>query len=483
MPIKPYLLMSNLPGLLILTNGAYLNVTSNLAAQLQITETITFSEFEERIAADPNYIWLIHSRSLRVLVIATSLYDMEKADHHFDVVMYIQQGEAYIQRCLKPCARFSLPVQRLTIYNLMYGPPNSCGRIDGAQSINCGEHPTFGNPKPPEHLCPNFPMGLGALELWGVEALERPRGDGCDGRRFGESVYGGPIDNRSGYCSPCEPNYGKPFPMTPLQPNYPVEPPCGQREPCEQSSTLPSNIYHQTMPKNNDGYYSENGNRYGHDHSFLPPVLPPPLPITACPTCPTCAPSAPVNPCAACVNGLPQSPPCPPSSIKPPCPNNPIPPIPPIPEPPCPIEPPPCKPPPRPPHQCPKPPTPTPPTPGGNGSTGTFTTLTPLTVNTAVFISKNDTATPALAIQADGYDPAVGIVISVQSPTSVTVQYSGEVKTFTGLVAGQTYFLSDTVPGAITDVAPVNVGSIVQVIGEAKDSTTLIVYIGDVIYL
>jgi hypothetical protein len=100
-----------------------------------------------------------------------------------------------------------------------------------------------------------------------------------------------------------------------------------------------------------------------------------------------------------------------------------------------------------------------------------------------VFISKNDTANAALAIQADGYDPAIGIVISVQSPTSVTVQYSGEVKTFSGLVAGQTYYLSDTVLGAITNTSPVDVGSIVQVIGWAKDTTTLIIDIGDVIYL
>lgn len=104
-------------------------------------------------------------------------------------------------------------------------------------------------------------------------------------------------------------------------------------------------------------------------------------------------------------------------------------------------------------------------------------------INTAVFISSNNTASPALAIQSDGYDPAVGIVIATPTTTSATVQYSGEVSLFTGLIAGETYFLSDTMEGVITNVAPTALGSIVQVIGYAKDATTLVVDIGDVIYL
>jgi rRNA processing protein Gar1 len=101
----------------------------------------------------------------------------------------------------------------------------------------------------------------------------------------------------------------------------------------------------------------------------------------------------------------------------------------------------------------------------------------------AVFIQRTNTAAPALAVQVDGYEPAVGIVISVISPTSVTVQYSGEVSTFSGLTPGATYYLSDTVEGAVTTDAPTKIGSIVQIMGYAKDPTTLIVDIGDVIYL
>jgi len=493
--------MSFLPGLIILANDNVLKVTSNISAQLQITETVSFSEFCERVEIDPNYPYIIHSRSLRVMVIASNFREMHSWEL-FDAIIYFQQGEAYVLRCLYEGKRFAVPVQYLNIYNLMYGPSNCRGEIDIPENINCGQQPRFGNPKPPEHRTIIYPPGMGALELWGVEALETP----VRPFRGNESAFGGPING--GPCNPCgnpcdNGGYGKPFPMTPLQPNYPQEQPCHEFDEQHFPTYFPvDNEPHCDQPCNPFGNgFGGNGGRPDILPN-LPNTFPPPSPI--CPTNPQCPPPAPspcptpvaapcppLNPYKPCPNCIPCSikpgddnngnSPCPPcEGNKPPCP--PKPPEPPCPpKPPCPPEPPPCKPPPRPPHQCPKPPTP--PTPGGSGSTGTYSTTTQLAVNTAVFISSNNTASPALAIQSDGYDPAVGIVISVQSATSVTVQYSGEVSTFTGLVVGQTYYLSDTTVGTITDVAPTKIGSIVQVIGYAKDATTLIVEIGDVIYL
>ena len=106
-----------------------------------------------------------------------------------------------------------------------------------------------------------------------------------------------------------------------------------------------------------------------------------------------------------------------------------------------------------------------------------------LTVNTIVFVSTTNTASPALAIQSSGFIPAIGVVISKPTPITATVQYSGEIDNFVGLVPGETYYLSDTVAGTITATAPTSTGSVVPIIGYAKDATTLILDIGDVIYL
>lgn len=61
--------------------------------------------------------------------------------------------------------------------------------------------------------------------------------------------------------------------------------------------------------------------------------------------------------------------------------------------------------------------------------------------------------------------------------THAVVQYVGECPLYSTLTPGATYYLSDTAPGAITDVAPTAVGSIVQEVGFARNATTLVISI------
>lgn len=175
--------------------------------QLQITETISFEEFKARMASNPDYHKVIHLNRLRVLVILKNFQDTCYREV-FDVVMFIKQGVASVLQCKYGPPGLSLDTQRLNIFNLLYGVRNSrnsvcvpcfpCEPEPCPNLNNCpGGFPppicppqtqTAQNPRPPERYCPDFPEGLGALELFGVEALEEHQG-----RQTG--AFGGRIDS------------------------------------------------------------------------------------------------------------------------------------------------------------------------------------------------------------------------------------------------------------------------------------------------
>jgi hypothetical protein len=71
-----------------------------------------------------------------------------------------------------------------------------------------------------------------------------------------------------------------------------------------------------------------------------------------------------------------------------------------------------------------------------------------------------------------GNMPAVGIVISKPTPTTCILAQSGEIPGYSGLSPGTPYFVSNSVPGAITSVAPSSSGHFVQRVGYAKNGTT-----------
>jgi hypothetical protein len=71
--------------------------------------------------------------------------------------------------------------------------------------------------------------------------------------------------------------------------------------------------------------------------------------------------------------------------------------------------------------------------------------------------------------------PLIGIVTAKPTATTCVVTNYGEANVFVGLVVGATYYLG-TVPGTITTAAPSTPGNIVQRIGFAKSTTTLVVF-------
>lgn len=105
---------------------------------------------------------------------------------------------------------------------------------------------------------------------------------------------------------------------------------------------------------------------------------------------------------------------------------------------------------------------------------GTYSCPAAVAVGEAVF----KTGVGDAVDKADASDPtkfAIGVVISKPIATTCVVISNGESAVFGGLSIGATYFLSDSVAGALTTTAPTAGGSIVQKLAVAKNATTHLV--------
>lgn len=82
--------------------------------------------------------------------------------------------------------------------------------------------------------------------------------------------------------------------------------------------------------------------------------------------------------------------------------------------------------------------------------------------------------------------PAIGVVVSNPTSTMAVVRYAGELSIFSGLTVGANYYVGEV--GTITTTVPSDTGgspppSVIQLVGFAKDHTTLVVKIGSIIQL
>jgi len=91
---------------------------TTLQHQLFIDDTITKTEFDARVAADPNYPTIVHLQNLRVLVILPSFLDGYNRQFA-DVVMFLHQGLADIEFNNFGPPGQSYPIERLNPYSLL----------------------------------------------------------------------------------------------------------------------------------------------------------------------------------------------------------------------------------------------------------------------------------------------------------------------------------------------------------------------------
>jgi len=96
-----------------------------------------------------------------------------------------------------------------------------------------------------------------------------------------------------------------------------------------------------------------------------------------------------------------------------------------------------------------------------------------INVGDAVYITAADTID-----LADASDPAkrpmIGLVVLKPTPITAVVRYLGEVGGFAALTPNGRYWLSDSVPGALTATRPTAVGSDAQLVAVARNATTLV---------
>lgn len=115
---------------------------------------------------------------------------------------------------------------------------------------------------------------------------------------------------------------------------------------------------------------------------------------------------------------------------------------------------------------------------GGGASTFTYTCPATVAVRDVVYISAANTVDRADATTAATM-PVVGIVTAKPTLTTADVMVgTSEVGGFVGLTAGATYYGS-LVAGGITLTAPTTVGQVVQKVGQARNTTTLLVQLGE----
>lgn len=100
------------------------NTLTILQTQLHIADTMTKQEFDDRVSADPNYPTIVHLQGLRILVIVPKYND----GYHYmavpniqyaDVVMFLHQGLADIEKNNFGPPFQSFEIQRLTMYELL----------------------------------------------------------------------------------------------------------------------------------------------------------------------------------------------------------------------------------------------------------------------------------------------------------------------------------------------------------------------------
>lgn len=164
-------------------------IQSTLTSQLEINETMSFGEFNERVVVDPNYPTVVHGAKLRILVKLPDFRDYTNRELA-DIVIFLKQGLASVEKNKFGPPGLTLPVQRLNIWNLVngiIGANSAC--LPFPPAIQPWETQTPENPKPPEHTTPPYPEGMGVLELFGVEVLESHGTHGGEK----ESIFGGKI--------------------------------------------------------------------------------------------------------------------------------------------------------------------------------------------------------------------------------------------------------------------------------------------------
>jgi hypothetical protein len=109
----------NLPPAIVFINADIDNqIRATLTTQLFLNEVMSDTEFDSRVSADPNYPINVHLQGLRILVVRQNYQDFTNRTLA-DVVIFVNQGQAVVEKNNFGPPGLSLPIARLNIYALL----------------------------------------------------------------------------------------------------------------------------------------------------------------------------------------------------------------------------------------------------------------------------------------------------------------------------------------------------------------------------
>ncbi len=108
-----------IPSAIIICNNDMSQTTKNVFVnQLYINESMSGSEFDARLVADPNYATVVHLNKLRILVYRDDFRDYTNRTIA-DVVFFYKNGLATILKNNFGPPELSLNIERFYIYQLL----------------------------------------------------------------------------------------------------------------------------------------------------------------------------------------------------------------------------------------------------------------------------------------------------------------------------------------------------------------------------
>lgn len=108
-----------LPAAIIFINSDISDKTkSTLVSQLHINESMTGTEFDARVVADPNYPTIVELQGLRILVIRDTFRDLTNRSYA-DLVLFFAHGLVTIEKNNFGPPGQTFAIERINIYELL----------------------------------------------------------------------------------------------------------------------------------------------------------------------------------------------------------------------------------------------------------------------------------------------------------------------------------------------------------------------------
>lgn len=109
---------SHPPSIIFVDSGISQGVLTVLERQLFSTETMTGTEFDQRLAADPNYPEIIKLNNLRIIVVRP--FDDYTNRQIADFAVFIKYGLLTIEDLKNGPPAFTIPVDRIYLSKLYF---------------------------------------------------------------------------------------------------------------------------------------------------------------------------------------------------------------------------------------------------------------------------------------------------------------------------------------------------------------------------